>query len=141
MRSKRKFVIALAAAVLVLAYGGVRIFHEIPALQNEKYSKVVGSYSGKLAFDFGGGEAYAVGANSVGDPVFKDPEKAFRQVTQDYRKGFQEIQKCHLLLPIYALNWRDYGTYGWQTSVDNPELESECVHISQFFDIYENSFG
>ena len=140
-QSRRKSIIALAVTALALFCGVMFFLQETSAFQNEKYSKAVGAYSGHLAYDFGGGKAYAIGVNAVGDPVFKKPQEAFHQCLIDYRAGFHEIQKQNHLLPVNSLNWRDYGTYGWQTWAKDDNVRKQCAHISQFFDIYENSFG
>ena len=140
-QSKRKSMIALAVTALALFFGVMFFLQETSTFQDEKYSKVVGAYSGHVAYDFGGGKAYAMGVNSVGDPVFKNPQLAFHQCLIDYHAGFREIQEQNHLLPVNSLNWRDYGTYGWQTFAKDEKVRSQCSHISQFFDIYENSFG
>lgn len=106
-------------------------------------SEVVGEYDiSKLGGDFlkSGNEAYAIGANKNGMPIFKDTNKAFNQALIDYADGFIAIQKEYNLKPISNKNWEEYKTYGWQLSTDNEYIRKQGIQISQFFDIYENSF-
>ena len=107
-------------------------------------SKVVGEYdTSKLGGDFAksSNEAYAIGANEDKMPVFKDTDKAFKQALIDYEEAFKAIQKEFNLKPISKKNWEAYKTYGWQLSADNDEeIRRQGREITQFFDIYENSF-
>lgn len=106
-------------------------------------SEVVGEYDiSKLGGDFlkSGNEAYAIGANKNGMPIFKDTNKAFNQALIDYADGFAAIQEEYNLKPISNKNWEEYKTYGWQLSTDNEYIRKQGSQISQFFDIYENSF-
>jgi len=107
-------------------------------------SKVVGEYdTSKLGGNFAksSNEAYAIGSNKDRMPVFKDTDKAFKQALIDYEEGFKAIQKEFNLKPISKKNWEAYKTYGWQLSADNDEeIRRQGREITQFFDIYENSF-
>lgn len=107
-------------------------------------SEVVGEYdTSKLGGDFvkSSNEAYAIGSNKDKMPVFKDTDKAFKQALIDYAEGFKAIQKEFNLKPINKKNWEAYKTYGWQLSADNDEeIRKQGREITQFFDIYENSF-
>ena len=40
----------------------------------------------ELSSDFGGDEAYKIGATKDGKPVFVDPDAAFKQVVIDYQE-------------------------------------------------------
>ncbi|SRR5699024_8201918 len=106
-------------------------------------SKVVGEYDiSKLSGDFlgSGNEAYTIGANKQGMPIFKDTDKAFKQVIIDYIEGFTDIEEEYDLKPISKKNWEEYKTYGWQLTTDNEDVRKQGSQITQFFDIYENSF-
>ena len=107
-------------------------------------SVVIDEYdTSKLGGDFvkSNDGAYDIGANKDGMPIFKNPDKAFNQALIDYADGFAAIQKEFDLKPISKRNWKEYENYGCQLSGDNDEdIRKQGVKISQFFDIYENSF-
>ncbi len=114
----------------------------LTACGNSK-SEVVGEYDiSKLGGDFikSGNEAYAIGTNEDGMPIFKDTDKAFNQAIIDYTEGFTAIEEEYDLKPIGKKNWEEYKTYGWQLTTDNEDLRKQGFEITQFFDIYENSF-
>lgn len=119
---------------------GIFSTFDIP-YDNPAYSKVVGVYDiSRLKTDFGGGVAYEIGANSKGKPIFKTPQKAFQQALIDFSAGFKEIKEEYHLWPASRFNWKPYHNYGWQLTTENKSIQSEGRQISQFFDIYENSF-
>ena len=106
-----------------------------------KASVCVGEYDvSTLGGDFGGGEAYAIGANSKGKAIFKDADKAFDQALQDYSAGFAAVQREYNLEPVSKKDYRKYSTYGWQIYKCSEEEKKQGLLISSFFDIYENSF-
>lgn len=114
----------------------------LTACGNSK-SEVVGEYDiSKLGGDFlkSGNEAYAIGTNKDGMPIFKDTDKAFNQAIIDYKEGFTAIEEEYDLKPISKKNWEEYKTYGWQLNTDNEDVRKQGSQITQFFDIYENSF-
>ena len=94
----------------------------------------------RLPSDFGGGEAYEIGENEEGKPVFVDPDAAFEQIVRDYKEGFRAIQREYYLLPITKLTWQKYGYYGWQITHEDEEIIDQAYEISRFFEIYKNSF-
>ena len=73
-------------------------------------------------------------------PIFKDTNRAFNQSLIDYANGFTAIQEQFNLDPISSGNWESYKTYGWQLTTDVEEIQKQGSEITQFFDIYENSF-
>lgn len=104
--------------------------------------QVVGEYdTSKLSNDFNqNNEAYSIGANKDGMPIFKDTNKAFQQALIDYAAGFTAIQEQFDLEPVNSKNWESYKTYGWQLTSDDENIQKQGSEITQFFDIYENSF-
>ena len=104
---------------------------------------VVGEYdTSELRGDFikSGNDAYDIGINKDGMPIFKDNDKAFNQALIDYADGFSAIQKEFDLKPIGEKNWEEYKIYGWQLSTDDKDILKQGGEITRFFDIYENSF-
>ena len=80
------------------------------------------------------------GVNKYGYAVFKNPEKAFRKLKKDYKKGINLIQKENHLLPLTNFNYEKYGNYGWQVTTGTKIEQEQARFVSSFLDIYENSF-
>lgn len=104
--------------------------------------QVFGEYdTSKLSNDFNqNNEAYSIGANKDGMPIFKDTNKAFEQALIDYEDGFIAIQEEFNLDPVNSENWESYKIFGWQLTTDVESIRKQGSEITQFFDIYENSF-
>ena len=100
--------------------------------------KVVKDYTGDVSL--GDSEAYALGENSEGIPLFKDTDKALSQAIIDYEDGFKAIEEQYDLKPVSKKNWKDYKTYGWQLNTEDENIKKQGGRITQFFDFYENSF-
>ena len=83
---------------------------------------------------------FEIGANKYGYAVFKNPEKAFRKLKKDYKKGINLIQKENHLLPLTNFNYEKYGNYGWQVTTGTKIEQEQARFVSSFLDIYENSF-
>jgi len=108
---------------------------------NNTSSKVVDEYDiSKLGTDFGESEAYAIGANINGMPVFKNASMALQQALIDYKNGIETIAKEFDLGDISNSNYKEYGIYGWQITIGTEEEKQQGRIVSQFFDIYENGF-
>ena len=83
---------------------------------------------------------FAIGAGEDGYAVFKDPDKAYAALLENYREGLSLIQKEYKLFRISKLNYSSYQIYGWQTTTGSEEARRQAQFVSSFFDIYENSF-
>ncbi|MGG3798504.1 hypothetical protein [Metabacillus fastidiosus] len=104
-------------------------------------SKVVGDYdTSQLTADFGDNEAYEIGANAKGMPIFKNHKKALQRVQIDYKKGFDAVEEKYAFKPISEENYKDYKTYAWQLETKDETVIQQGVMITKFLDIYENSF-
>ncbi len=109
----------------------------------EKPLEAVGEYEGNtLGGEFlkSGKSAYDIGVSQYGRPIFKDADAAFEQALEDYADGFEYIADSFGLPSITKYNYGLYKTYGWQAASENEDIYSQCRAITQFFDIYENSF-
>jgi len=76
--------------MIVLSVGFVLI-----SCENTK-NKIVDDYDiNTLQCDFlkNNDEAYDIGANEDGMPIFKDTDRAFKQILVDYEDGFKAIQE------------------------------------------------
>ena len=100
--------------------------------------KVVSQYTGNVSF--GDNEAYALGENSDGIPIFKDADKALKQAIIDYEDGFNAIKEQFNLKPISKNTFDEYKTYGWQLNTEDENIKEQSEKISQILDFYENSF-
>ena len=144
MNKKLKLLIVLVVCVIGLI---MLIVIKTPNYSKE-YSTVVGEWEPEngitgqeMSKHFGDSDAYEIGANSKGMPVFKNPDKAFRQVKIDYKEGIKAIKKeLGVLLGLTKMNFRDYQVYGCQLTNCTEEESSQGRIISSFLDIYENSF-
>ena len=82
----------LLACVLLLA-----------SCTNSKYARVVDDYDTsalKGSFLSSDNEAYRIGKNSLGRPVFRDTEKAWEAFIKDYAVGISAIKAAFNLDPI-----------------------------------------
>ncbi|MCH1624536.1 hypothetical protein [Fredinandcohnia quinoae] len=113
----------------------------LTACDNQSLATVVDKYDvSKLSVDFGNNEAYEIGANSEGMPIFKDAKAALKQAKSDYVEGFKAVAEEFELEPISHDNFQEYKTYGWQITVMDKNIQQQGVDITKFLDIYENSF-
>ena len=83
---------------------------------------------------------FEIGATEDGYAVFKDPDKAYAALLENYQEGLSLIQKEYKLFSISKLNYSSYQIYGWQTTTGSEEARQQAKFVSSFFDIYENSF-
>ncbi|MEV5026599.1 hypothetical protein [Paenibacillus sp. LPE1-1-1.1] len=105
-------------------------------------SKVVDDYdTSQLSADFGGNDAYEIGANAKGMPIFKDHKKALQQAQIDYKQGFDATAVEYDLMPIGNENYRDYKKFARQLETKDEMVKQQGVMVSKFLDIYENSFN
>lgn len=104
-------------------------------------SEVVDDYDISQLSDFGVNEAYEIGANAKGMPIFKDYKKALQQAQIDYKKGFDATVVEYNLMPISNENYRDYKKYAGQLESKDEMVKQQGIMVSKFLDIYENSFN
>lgn len=84
-------------------------------------------------------ERLEIGADAGGMAVFKDPAAALRCLEEKYSKGIELIRREFGLLPP-KFDFAGYKTYGWQVTGGTEEERQQALFVSQFMDIYENSF-
>lgn len=82
---------------------------------------------------------FAIGANSNGYAVFKNPSKAFKTFEKMYADDIQSLKDEFGLKDFNKKTYHDYMTYGWQSNVGTDEEKQNKKFISSFLDIYENS--
>ena len=85
---------------------------------------------------------FEIGANKDGYAVFKEPHKAFGYLEQNYKNGINLIKKQFNLRNLSNKNYEKYKVYGWQVTYDISDGQMyEAFFVSEFLDIYENSFN
>lgn len=134
-KSNRKLLIVISSCIL-FAIGLFGIFDYIYFSPGIYYEGDVSKWEDS----FPNHSAYELGLNSGGMPVFKDPNKALKQAKVDYSDAIKEISKKFKLLPLTKYTYKQYGMYGWQVASDNEMINEQGRKLSQFLDIYENSF-
>lgn len=85
---------------------------------------------------------FEIGADQRGMAVFKNPYKAFQTLTALYEDAIAVIQDTFDLPPLSAADYQEYKEYGWQVTAaaGHKNIQEQTNFVSQFFDIYENSF-
>lgn len=83
--------------------------------------------------------AYKMAVNSKGKPIFVDTKKALSKFLDEYDEVLEIIKKEYHLKEMSNRNWKEYKLYGWQISSDEL-MRGQGYKVTQFFDIYENSF-
>lgn len=144
---KKRNIIVCLTVICILILCTVFIYLKYPKYdKNKEYVReyVVGEKGIKGSVDikeWGDNPAYEIGANRKGYAVFKNPEKAFREMKIDFKKGIVAIQKEYKLRPISRWNFKQYETYGWQlVKTRDAEALAQARKVTGFLDVYENSF-
>ncbi len=92
-----------------------------------------------LQFDYQHVEAYKIGADSKGNPVFYEPEKALEQAEKEFAEGFWYLKTEYGLQDVKT-DYEDYETYSWKAETSDEVINSQCEAIGSFLSIYSNSF-
>lgn len=89
---------------------------------------------------------FAIGANEEGYAVFKDPQAAFEAVQEKCPDGIALIRKECKENDGYDPgefsrdNYSMYGEIGCQVTSGSQEEKDQAFFVTDFVDIYENSF-
>lgn len=84
---------------------------------------------------------FAIGANKYGYAVFIDPDKAFARLLKDYKLGIDLIRKEFKLGKLTKNDFLAYSNLGCQVTTGTDEEQDQAWFVSDFLDIYENSFS
>ena len=84
--------------------------------------------------------AYELALNEDNQPVFKNPAKALAKARSDFGDAEAYIRKEYGFLPMSKYNYEKYGILGWQITSENEIIIWQGSKLTQFADIYENSF-
>lgn len=131
--------IVLAAAGSVFAYNNTCIITN-PYTQEyvTGHGNIIGNVDAKRFSDID--ERFAIGAGADGRAVFKNPKEAFNALTENYADGILLIKSEFDLPDLNQRNYDVYGEYGWQVNGGTDEEREQADFVSDFMDIYENSF-
>ena len=82
-------------------------------------------------------EDFAIGANSNGYAVFKNPSKAFKTFEKMYADDIQSLKDEFGLKDFNKKTYHDYMTYGWQVNTGTEESKNQAAFVTQVLDIYD----
>lgn len=136
VKRQNKRLIALAAAFAVVVVGLLVLFEAVYFTPCASHPGDVSQWQGL----FPAHSAYRLALNGENKPVFADPAKALAQAKVDYSDAISAVRSEHHLLPLSRYYYNAYGVFGWQIVTDNDMLRNQGAQLSQFIDIYENSF-
>ena len=140
-RKKVKVGIGILAGVLLVGLAAFTLYAISAPVMQEEYTAVMGDYDISGYYDFGDNEAYAVGMNAYGNPVFRDPDDALKAVKQDCKEAISHIRThTPILLPLNRYNWQAYNNLAFDTPVGAEEVQRQKDYLGHFFSIYENGF-
>ena len=144
---KKSLLIISLILIIVIVFGFIIVNKNLSPDYRLKYSQEyeIGKGNIKGGVDIlyltSKSKDFDIGANKYGYAVFKDPDKAFKTLKQKYKKGIKLIQKEFKLMPISKFNYGEYKTYGCQVTNGNLEIKEQSRFVSEFMDIYENSYN
>ena len=84
--------------------------------------------------------AYEMALNEDNQPVFKNPAEALAKARSDYSDAAAVLRKEYRFLPMSKYNCYKYGKFGWQIVSEDERISAQGQKLTQFIDIYENSF-
>ncbi len=142
---KKRILIIIGILIVAIGIvGGFKIKEFLSS--NLKYCKEYVAGKGNIKGDVNieyfknKSEDFDIGANKCGYAVFKNPDKAFERLKEDYSQGIALIQKEHNFDDLSQSNYESYGNAGWQVNTGTEEERNEARFVTSFMDIYENSF-
>ncbi len=141
--SKRKIIVITASALIsisLLTYYMVFIFGFYA-----ESDKVVAPYTGSANIEiYQEYPEWEIGANKYDQPIFIDPNKAFELAQEKYADAinliYESFRDEYNLGKFSKNNYQLYKMLGWQLPTDDEEIRLLGVRLTQFLDIYENSF-
>lgn len=85
-------------------------------------------------------EDFEIGANELGYAVFKNPDKAMSTLKEKYLAAINLIKEEFNLKELSNDTITEYKNYGDQLTKGTKEEKKQAAFVSEFLDIYENSF-
>lgn len=108
--------------------------------QSEKYAKIVFVYDvNSIPSFFRHKKDYSIGLNSVGCPIFENPNQAFQQAMKDFKEASEFLENELELGPIES-EWQAYSNVRAWVPECNEELQNKISLLFYFLNIYKNSY-
>ena len=145
---KRRIVkkIIFCVFIIIVAIGvGFFVNHKSKKVKLEACQEYVVGNSGikgnvdKAKFEKKSTE-FKIGANKYGYAVFKNPKKAMKVFKEKYSVGISAIRKEFDLEELTDDNVEQYKECGTQLTKSTKKQKRQAAFVSEFLDIYENSF-
>lgn len=131
--------LCVATALFVVGCGASEVKN--PATQD--YVAGQGNIKGDVDVDdfYSRDARFEIGASEEGYAVFKDPEKAFEALVENYSDGIALIEKEFDLDPLSKDDFEGYKNLGCQVTSGSEDEQDQARFVTSFLDIYENSFA
>lgn len=134
-------VIAIFFVIIIFRYAKRKMYYDTVVAECDN-DELVSKWNER-------GEAYAIGSNYKGLPIFKDKNKAYKQAIKDYSLGFEYLMQYEHLPKLSASakvceKYREAIIRQVEPpmTVDNyEEIGKQNIMIIGFLDIYLNSYG
>lgn len=144
MGKRKKLFVISGFLCLIAIFAGIMIIQIRPSSKlsySQEYRPGQGNIKGNVNVEsfLERSEHFAIGANSYGYAVFKDPEAAFAAFVEQYSDGIELVQKAFNLPPLTETDYDGYMECALVMAGDS-EAEKQARFIPGFLDIYENSF-
>lgn len=141
MLKKRKLLLVVLFVVTILLIFSYFIF--VRGFYAES-DKVVGEYTNRSSIEkFIQHDAWQIGENKYGQPVFVDHKKALQFLQEEYQdvldKAYDIYHEEYKLGKFNNSNCGLYMNLIYQMPSENEDLRQRNVLVAQFIDIYENS--
>ena len=143
---KKRRILAAAAVLLIAAALLLPGFSFVYRVKNpwvQAYLPGVGNVRGHVDTErfLAVSEDFAIGADSEGKAVFKDPARALRALRKHYGKTLREIRLRNLLPGLSPLTCKHYKQAAFAARASTDREAQDAAFVLGFLDIYENSYG
>ena len=145
----KKWIIAIITFIVALSYiayiGFKVVLYPIDKIYVMAYdttnNKIKGNVNINKFLQYG--EVYDIGANMHGYAVFKNPDKAYKQLVKDYGNILVEIKEMYGLPEFSKTEVDVYCNYAntYAHQAQKQEVQDKAKFISAFCDIFENSIN
>jgi hypothetical protein len=132
------FAVLLLASILVIVYG---TNEKKSLLYSAEYVAQGQEETVDVQYFEMHGEAFAIGANSQGKAVFKDPEAALEALKTDYQTGVNLIKDEFKLAELTDKSYKEYLKKGKKVSGGSENARKQAEFVVDFLEVYDNSFA
>lgn len=138
----KKIIISMGICLIILSMTACKSKNPITHPYTQEYIAGQGNIQGNVNTEnfIEKDSRFEIGADKDGMAVFKEPEKAYEALLEKYSEGLSLIKKEFDLPDTSSRDYEGYKNYGWQVETGTKEERAEALFVTQFLDIYENSF-